>query len=294
VYGLDVDPKNNVPDWREGMLYVIYDEPSRTDVLVVKDLTFSNGYYTYTVSGAGADAKDGVPFIGWISSADERLYAPNAQMVLSEETLKQLMESGGVITMTAQWSGDNGDSGGNGGNGGDSGDGGDGGDGYTPPPSNTEDKDKGKEDGKDDGKDANTNPGTDTGGSNGSNESNGSGESGGSGGSGSSVPPGTPVQPGRPDVPPVPYTPGGSLIPLDDGGFLEIDEDGVPLGTWEYDDDEGAWIFDESVPLALLPQTGGILPSSDASYLWAFPLLALLGLALAWLRLRRYIRARMR
>jgi hypothetical protein len=64
------------------------------------------------------------------------------------------------------------------------------------------------------------------------------------------VPPGTPVQPGTPGVPPVPYYPGGSLIPLDDGGFLEIDENGVPLGTWKYDEEEEAWIFDEEVPLA--------------------------------------------
>jgi hypothetical protein len=77
-------------------------------------------------------------------------------------------------------------------------------------------------------------------------------------------------------VPPVPYYPGGSLIPLDDGGFLEIDENGVPLGIWEYDEDEGAWIFDEEVPLALLPQTGSVMPASGFAYLWILPLLSLL------------------
>jgi hypothetical protein len=83
-------------------------------------------------------------------------------------------------------------------------------------------------------------------------------------------------------------------MPLDGGGFLEIDEDGVPLGIWEYDDDEGAWIFDEAVPFALLPQTGGIIPSAGVPYLWVFPLLALLWLGLVWPRLRRCIRARAR
>jgi hypothetical protein len=106
------------------------------------------------------------------------------------------------------------------------------------------------------------------------------------------VPPGTPVQPGAPGVPPVPYFPGSSLIPLDDGGFLEIDEDGVPLGIWEYDDDEEAWIFDESIPFAALPQTGGIMPDAGFTNLWVFPLLSLLWFGLLWPRLRKYIGAR--
>jgi hypothetical protein len=104
------------------------------------------------------------------------------------------------------------------------------------------------------------------------------------------VPPGTSVQPGTPDVPPVPYFPGSSLIPLDGGGFLEIDEDGVPLGTWKYDDDEEAWIFDDEVPLALLPQTGGVMPAAGFAYPWVFPLLSLLWLCLIWPRVRRCVK----
>ena len=40
------------------------------------------------------------------------------------------------------------------------------------------------------------------------------------------------------------------------GGYIEVDEDGVPLGEWHYDPDEGAWIYEPYVPLAEVPQTG--------------------------------------
>ncbi|MDR2354652.1 MAG: hypothetical protein LBE16_00500, partial [Clostridiales Family XIII bacterium] len=103
-----------------------------------------------------------------------------------------------------------------------------------------------------------------------------------------SVQPGRPVQPGPSDVPPVPYSSGGTLIPLDGGGFLEIDEEGVPLGIWNYDEDEGAWIFDEEVPLADLPQTGAGLPAAGTAPLWIFPLLTLLWLGLIRPQLRRH------
>lgn len=56
-------------------------------------------------------------------------------------------------------------------------------------------------------------------------------------------------------VPPAPNTPGNTLVP-DGDGFLEFDENGVPLGKWDWDDDQGEWIFDEFPPLGNLPQTG--------------------------------------
>ena len=58
-----------------------------------------------------------------------------------------------------------------------------------------------------------------------------------------------------PDVPPNPPTPGNTLIP-DGDGWIELDEDNVPLGRWDWDDDEDMWIFDDDVPLAGLPKTG--------------------------------------
>jgi hypothetical protein len=57
-----------------------------------------------------------------------------------------------------------------------------------------------------------------------------------------------------PYTPPQPNTPGGALIP-DGDGYLELD-DGIPLGRWEWNDDEGMWMFDEFPPLSSMPQTG--------------------------------------
>ena len=70
------------------------------------------------------------------------------------------------------------------------------------------------------------------------------------------------------------------MIP-DDDGWIELDEDGIPLGRWDWDDDEKEWVYipftpdppmsdppmsdprisdprvDDEVPLVLtLPQTG--------------------------------------
>ncbi|MDR0469041.1 MAG: hypothetical protein LBH09_03610 [Peptococcaceae bacterium] len=56
------------------------------------------------------------------------------------------------------------------------------------------------------------------------------------------------------DIPPNPNVPGHGLIP-DGDGWLELDEDGVPLGRWDWDDEEEEWIFDEFPPLGRLPQT---------------------------------------
>ncbi|MDR2356054.1 MAG: hypothetical protein LBE16_07640, partial [Clostridiales Family XIII bacterium] len=59
-----------------------------------------------------------------------------------------------------------------------------------------------------------------------------------------------------PSALPRPISPGGSLIPAGDGVYVEIDENGLPLGEWRRDAN-GQWIFDEYPPLAdRLPQTG--------------------------------------
>lgn len=63
------------------------------------------------------------------------------------------------------------------------------------------------------------------------------------------------------DVQPVPTIIGNSLVPTDEGLFVEFDEDGVPLGEWRWDDPLEMWVFDEYPPLggwedADLPQTG--------------------------------------
>ncbi|MDR0906496.1 MAG: InlB B-repeat-containing protein [Oscillospiraceae bacterium] len=56
-----------------------------------------------------------------------------------------------------------------------------------------------------------------------------------------------------PEQPPVPNIPGGTVVPGDDGSYIELDEDGTPRGEWHWNDDAGAWIYDEYPPLGDLP-----------------------------------------
>ncbi|MCL2700026.1 MAG: hypothetical protein FWE68_06920, partial [Defluviitaleaceae bacterium] len=55
-----------------------------------------------------------------------------------------------------------------------------------------------------------------------------------------------------------------TLIPVyDDEGtyFIEMDDEGVPLGEWSWDDDELMWIFDQDTPLGewTMPMTGEVM-----------------------------------
>ena len=54
------------------------------------------------------------------------------------------------------------------------------------------------------------------------------------------------------EPPPVPLD---RLIP-DGDGYIELDEDGIPLGRWEWSPDDEVWLFEQFPPLAELPQTG--------------------------------------
>ena len=60
-------------------------------------------------------------------------------------------------------------------------------------------------------------------------------------------------------IPHVPQT-DNRLVIDDDGEIFEIDENGTPLGTWTWDEEEEIWIFDEIPPLAAAtpPPTGGL------------------------------------
>jgi len=41
--------------------------------------------------------------------------------------------------------------------------------------------------------------------------------------------------------------------------WIELDEDGVPLGTWSWDDDQEMWIFDDgNVPLGALAPVAAV------------------------------------
>jgi hypothetical protein len=101
---------------------------------------------------------------------------------------------------------------------------GDGGDDPPPPKKEDPDDEKDDDDDGDDGGDGGETPG-----------------GGGNGGGGG-------------DTPPV--RPGSSYVPGDGGSFIEIGEDGTPLGEWRYDPIEESWIFEPYTPLADLPQTG--------------------------------------
>ncbi|MDR1571965.1 MAG: VWA domain-containing protein [Clostridiales Family XIII bacterium] len=82
---------------------------------------------------------------------------------------------------------------------------------------------------------------------------------------------------------------GQTILPQDDGSYLVLDEDGVPLGSWVYHPELEEWIFDEATPLANLPQTGEALPGYGG-YGGAFTLLgglALLAILLMAAALRR-------
>jgi hypothetical protein len=70
------------------------------------------------------------------------------------------------------------------------------------------------------------------------------------------TPSGTPTRTPTPPVTPTPNIPGATLVPTEDGGYEEFDEDGTPLGEWRYDPDTGEWIFDPYVPLGAIPGTG--------------------------------------
>ena len=61
----------------------------------------------------------------------------------------------------------------------------------------------------------------------------------------------------NPDVPPI-VEEGNTLILGEDGSWIELDEFGVPLGEWVWDDDEEIWIFEAFPPLAAfeMPKTG--------------------------------------
>jgi len=100
--------------------------------------------------------------------------------------------------------------------------------------------------------------------------------------------PGT-TDPGKPDTqpkdpeetdPPVPPPPTEKQPPPKPEPIL--DDDGVPLGEWRWDEDRGEWIFEQFPPLTDLPQTGVLR--------WPIMVLILIGTQLmffGWMANRR-------
>jgi len=58
-----------------------------------------------------------------------------------------------------------------------------------------------------------------------------------------------------PNIPPKASIPGRELV-LDVNGYLEYDDGDVPLGVWEWNEEEEKWIFNEYVPMSGMPKTG--------------------------------------
>ena len=71
------------------------------------------------------------------------------------------------------------------------------------------------------------------------------------------IDPVNPTDPGTGNGTPPVYN-GNELIPGENGTWIELDEFGVPLGEWRWDDDEEVWIFEAFPPLAAfnMPKTG--------------------------------------
>ena len=101
-----------------------------------------------------------------------------------------------------------------------------------------------------------------------------------------STPPGgvTVITPGDtplvdlPEKLPVPKDDSHTVVPDSErpNVYIEIDENGVPVGEWHRDGDSGVWIFDEYPPLAGLPQTGVVVLS--LSYLFSMLGISLVGM----------------
>ncbi|MDR3295617.1 MAG: InlB B-repeat-containing protein, partial [Clostridiales Family XIII bacterium] len=108
----------------------------------------------------------------------------------------------------------------------------------------------------------------------------------GSTGGGTTTPPVTPDPPDEPPAPaeppeatpppeepaqnlPSPSAPGHVLVPGSGGTYIEMGEDGIPLGEWHWDEPTQTWVFEEyPPPLAndALPQTGETRPGGFDLY----------------------------
>jgi|GEM_PF-1549395 len=70
-----------------------------------------------------------------------------------------------------------------------------------------------------------------------------------------------PQDPHNPEHPPFPTEPGYTLVQDENGDWILLDENGVPLGRWVWDEDRNEWIFieDAAAPTGMFaasPQTG--------------------------------------
>ena len=87
---------------------------------------------------------------------------------------------------------------------------------------------------------------------------------------------------------PVPTGEGGTLVLQDDGTFLEFNEDGIPLGSWEWEPEEEVWVFHEFPS----PQSGNIPKTGDGGTMFLFALISGLVLFGVGISMRATLRKR--
>ncbi|MCL2122257.1 MAG: InlB B-repeat-containing protein, partial [Clostridiales bacterium] len=91
-------------------------------------------------------------------------------------------------------------------------------------------------------------PGDPGGGGDGNGNGGGDGGDSGSGSGGGTTGPGGST--------PTPTTPGHTLVPDGEGGYLEYDSDGNLVGIWRWDEENQVWVFTAEEPFGPLPKTG--------------------------------------
>ena len=75
------------------------------------------------------------------------------------------------------------------------------------------------------------------------------------------APPEVTIEEEAPPAGPAPNFPGNILVPGDGGSYIELDEDGAPVGKWEYDEENDIWIFEE-FPVPSAPYEPGKGPKT--------------------------------
>jgi len=61
------------------------------------------------------------------------------------------------------------------------------------------------------------------------------------------------------------------LVPDDDGGYIDIDENGVPSGVWVIDDDTGKWVLIEYPPSTTENKYQPITYGTEPTYIYNPP-----------------------
>jgi uncharacterized repeat protein (TIGR02543 family) len=104
VYALDAN-HNDIPDYREGKLIILYDAPDGATATLTLNVIFDGtATYHYMVHGT-VPTRNGYTFKGWQSSCDAATYQSGASMALAQGDINP---AGDIIYMEAVWQVNNG------------------------------------------------------------------------------------------------------------------------------------------------------------------------------------------